>query len=351
MSTVLGESTPTRGSTAERGPRRRSPWFVVRRTFMEFFRDDGVDVAAALAFFGLLSILPALITVVGLVAVTGQTGALTDLAEAIGDQVLQPEAAAAVRDLLDEVIGLDGPGLTLSGGLVGLLWTASIYVNGFGRALNRIYEVDEGRPFWRLRPLQVGVTLILLLVLAAGLVIVLVTGPVAQVVGNLLGVGDDLVAGWDVAKWPVLGLLVVLLVAMLLHLTPNVRFERFRLITLGSFTAILVIVAGSVGFGFYVTRLGSFSTYGALAGLVVLGLWLWLANMALIFGAELDAEIERGRQLRLGHEAEARMVLPTRSDKVSEKKRGRDRRDEARMRAIREAASGGGDPDDRPFDR
>lgn len=346
MSTVLGEgreqhASPTPSRT--RRPRGRSPWFVLRRTFMEFTRDDGVDTAAALAFFGLLSIAPAVFALLAFVSGAGQAGALAELVDQITVRVLEPDSAAAVRELLDEARRFEGALLSVGLGLLGLLWTASIYVNGFGRALNRVYEVEEGRPFWRLRPLQVGVTFVMLLTLASGVVMVLVTGPVAQVVGDVLGIGDDLVAVWDVAKWPVLGLLLILLVAMLMHLTPNVRFERFRLITPGSFLALLVVVLASGGLAFYVARLGSFSIYGALSGSVVLGLWLWLANLALLFGAELDAELERGRQLRAGTAAEARLVLPTRTDAVAVKKRQRDERDQARMRELRERADPGSD--------
>lgn len=316
---------------------RRPPWFVLRRAVVEFVRDDGIDVSASLAFYGLLSVLPAAVALLSLVGVTGQTGALIDLVDEVGRRVLSPERAASLAEVLDEATAYDGAALTLAGGALGLLWTASIYVNGFGRAVNRIYEVDEGRPFWRLRPLQVGVTLVVLLVVALGLVAVLVTGPVARAVGGVLGLGDDFVAVYDVAKWPLLGLVLMLLLAMLFHWTPNVRFARFRVVTPGTVTALVVMAVASAVFAAYVTRRGSFdSTYGTLGGAVLLGLWLWLVNIALVFGAELDAELERGRQLREGLPAEERLVMATRTDRVAVGKQRRDERDVARMRSLRE---------------
>lgn len=320
--------------------RRRSPLFVARRVVREFVADSGVDAGAALTFYALLSLLPALVVLVSLVGVAGQASKTVVVIERVVARLFTPETAAQVADVLGDVGRFDGSGYTLLAGLAGLLWTASAYVNAFGRAINRVYEVEEGRPWWRLRPLQVLVTLATLLLTAAGVVVVAVTGPVADVVGDALGVGDDLVTVWGVAKWPVLGLLVMVVVAMLYHLTPNVHFGRVRLVTVGSCSAILACLAVSVGFGLYAATLGDYNrTYGALAGAVVLALWLWLTNMTLVLGAVLDAELERGRQLQRGQPAEARLQMQVRDDSAATRRREREERDVARMREQREQAT------------
>lgn len=320
--------------------RRRSPFFVARRVVREFVADSGVDAGASLTFYSILSLLPALVVLVSLVGLAGRASQTVGVIERVAGRLFSPETAAQVADVLGDVGRFDGSAYTLVVGLAGLLWTASAYVNAFGRVMNRVYEVEEGRPWWRLRPLQVLVTLATLLLTAAGVVVVAVTGPVADVVGEALGVGDDLVTAWGVAKWPVLGLLVMVVVAMLYHLTPNVHFGRVRLITVGSCSAILAWLAVSVGFGLYVATLGDYNrTYGALAGAVVLALWLWLTNMTLVLGAVLDAELERGRQLQRGLPAESRLQLPVREDSAAVTRREREERDVAAMRELREQAA------------
>lgn len=319
---------------------RRSPLFVARRVARRFVAGSGVDAGAALTFYSILSLLPALVVLVSLVGLAGRASETVGVIERVAARLFSPETAAEVADVLGDVSRYDGSTSTLLVGLAGLLWTASAYVNAFGRAMNRVYEVEEGRPWWRLRPLQVLVTLATLLLTAAGVVVVAVTGPVADVVGGALGVGDDLVTAWEVAKWPVLGLLVMVVVAMLYHLTPNVHFGRVRLVTVGSCSAILVWLAVSVGFGLYVATLGDYNrTYGALAGAVVLALWLWLTNMTLVLGAVLDAELERGRQLQRGLPAESQLQLQVRQDSAATKRREREERDVARMRQQREQAA------------
>jgi membrane protein len=218
--------------------------------------------------------------------------------------------------------------------------------------MNRIYEVEEGRPFWRLRPMQLWVTVTTVTLSALALVILVVTGPVAESVGNAIGVGDDLVVVWGWAKWPVLAVVVMVNVALLYWATPNVHFTRFRLISPGAFVAILVWLLASTGFGFYVANFASYDrTYGSVAGVVVALLWLWLTNLALLFGAELDAELERGRQLQLGLAAEEGLQLPVRDTRGIQKAARRQAEDAAKMREIRLAAATPGDPADRPFGR
>ncbi len=317
---------------------RRSPWFFGRRVAREFVADEGLDAGASLTFFSILSLLPAMVVLVSLVGLVGQAGRTVEVIEKVLARLFTPETAQQVGDVLEDVTRLDGTAYTLLLGLAGLLWTSSAYVSAFGRVMNRVYEIEEGRAWWRLRPLQILVTVATLLLTAAGIVIVALTGPVAEVVGEALGIEDDLVAAWSVAKWPVLGLLIMGVVGMLYRLTPNVRFDGFRLITVGSCVAILALLAISVGFAVYVTSLADYNrTYGALAGAVVLALWLWLVNMTLVVGAEIDAELERGRQLQQGLPAESQLVLEPREVSAARRRRERNESDVARMRSIRQS--------------
>ena len=247
---------------------------------------------------------------------------------------------------------MDGAGLTVILGLLGALWAASGYVGAFSRAMNRIYEVTEGRPFWRMRPMQIFVTVTNVVLCATALVILIVSGPVAESIGNAIGVGDDLVTIWDWAKWPVLALVVMVIVALLYYATPNVDFTRFRVISVGAFVAILVWLVASIGFAFYVANFGSYNkTYGSVAGVVITLLWLWITNLALLFGAELDAELERGRELQLGDRRRGGPAA-ARARHPRDREGGRqEAQDLARMRELRLASTTPGDPADRPFAR
>ncbi len=271
-------------------------------------------------------------------------------------EVLAPlvdtELLTQIEKVLDSLASSSAAGVTLLIGVLGALWSASGYVGAFGRAMNRIYEVEEGRPFWKLRPVQLVVTVVSVALVAVALVILVVSGPVAQAIGEAIGIGDDLVTVWGYAKWPVLGLVVIVVVAMLYHATPNVKFPKFRLITVGAFLAILIWLVASVGFAFYVTNFASYNkTYGSLAGAIVFLLWVWITNVALVFGAELDSELERGRELQHGIAAEESLQLPLRDDRGIEKAQKRRAADVAAQREIRVAATGSGDPADRPFGR
>jgi membrane protein len=212
-----------------------------------------------------------------------------------------------------------------------------------------VYGVEEGRPFYKLRPLQLLVTVVTVALCVVGLVILLVSGPVARAVGNEIGIGDTALQLWNIAKWPALAVVVILVVALLYYVTPNVRQPRFRWISPGAFVAILVWVAVSVGFAFYVGNFSSYNkTYGSVAGGVVALLWLWLTNLALLFGAELDAELERGRELQAGMPAEKTIQLPLRDDRNILKARRKRREDAVDARELRarsaaeEPASGPG---------
>jgi membrane protein len=298
---------------------------TVKRTITEFKEDNLTDWAAALTYYSVLSIFPALIALVSIVGLVGDpktiTEALTDIVSSIGPS----SAAETFQGPIEDVTrSSGGAGILLVVGIAAALWTASGYVGAFMRASNSIYEVEEGRSFIKLRPLQMLVTLVLVLMLALVLLAIVLTGPVAEKVGSALGVGDAAITIWDIAKWPVLAAVVLLMFAVLYYSSPNVRLPGFKWVTPGSLLAIVVWLVASAAFAFYVANFGSYNkTYGALGGVIVFLVWMWLSNVAILLGAELNAEHERSRELKEGVPgAEREIQLEPRSD-PKEKKRAR----------------------------
>jgi membrane protein len=226
------------------------------------------------------------------------------------------------------------------------LWSASGYVGAFGRAMNRIYEIEEGRPFWKLRPQMLLLTLVAVLLAAVALLLLIVSGPVATSIGNVIGLGDAALTTWKIAKWPVLAVIVVLIVGLLYYTTPNVQQPKFRWISIGAAVAILIWVLASIGFSFYVGNFSNYNkTYGSLAGVIVALLFLWITNLALLFGGELDAELERGRELQAGIAAEEEIQLPARDTRNIKKARRKREKDVALGRRIRRQAAANGTSD------
>jgi membrane protein len=303
-------------TTADRPARlpRRAWGGVLKRTFSEFRADELTDWAAALTYYGILSIFPALVALVAILGLIGHSATQPLLDN------LQTFAPGPARDILANALrGLahtrSGAGIVFAVGLLGALWSSSGYVGGFMKAANRIWDVAEGRPIWWTLPLRLGVTLLLLLLLAASAVMVVVTGPLADRVGKLIGIGSAAVTAWDIAKWPVLILVVALMLSILYHAAPNVRHPRFRWITPGAILAVLVWIGASAVFGLYVAKFGSYNkTYGSLGAIIIFLVWLWLTNVAVLLGAELNAELERGRQIEAGHPADREPFLPPRSE-------------------------------------
>jgi membrane protein len=335
----------------KKGP-KRSPFFVLKMTVREFQADGGTDLAAALTYYSVLAIFPGLLALLSLVGLFGQADESVDKIIEILTPLVSSGMIEQVREPLDTLASSQSAGLALVIGVLGALWSASGYVGAFSRAMNRIYEVEEGRPFWRMRPMQLGLTVITVVLCAVALVILIVSGPVAESVGRTIGVGDDLVTIWGYAKWPVLAIIVMVIVALLYYATPNVDFVKFRVISVGAFVAILMWLVASIGFAYYVAHFSSYNkTYGSIAGVIVALLWLWITNLALLFGGELDAELERGRELQLGLEAEERLQLPMRDTRNVDKTASRRAKDIEKMREIRLAAAAPGDPADRPFGR
>ncbi|HKP89297.1 MAG TPA: YihY/virulence factor BrkB family protein [Thermoleophilaceae bacterium] len=286
---------------------------MLKRTVSEFQSDNLSDWAAALTYYSVLALFPMLIVLVALLGIVGQDQTVTTLIGSLQEAGLG-KVAKSIRDPLQQVIDhKGGAGALLGFGLLVSLWSASGYVGAFMRAANAIYDVQEGRSFWKRRPMQVVMTLGMVLLLALVLVALVLTGSLAVAIGDAIGVGRSAVDVWKVAKWPVLALVVMTMFALLYYVAPNVRQPRFRWVTPGGVLAVLLWVAASAGFGIYLSNLGSYDrTYGALASVIVFLVWLWITNLALLLGAEFDAELERERELAAGLPAEERIQLPPR---------------------------------------
>ncbi len=297
-----------------------SLFYALRATVREFQRDQCTDLAAALTYYAVLSLFPALLVMVALLGVFGQGGRTTDTVLEIASDVVPASAVDMLRDPIQQLVETPSAGFALLAGALVALWSASGYIGAFGRAMNRIYEIDEGRPIWKLRPLQLVLTLAGLVIAAAVAFMLAVSGPVAEAVGDAIGAGEVALTAWNIVRWPVILLFVILAVAILYYATPNVQQPKFRWISIGAAVAIIAWIAASVLFGLYVTNFGSYNkTYGALAGVIVFLLWLWITNLALLFGAELDSELERSRQLQAGMPAERDLQLPPKDTRVLEK--------------------------------
>ncbi len=289
--------------------------YTAKAAFAEFQRDQCTDLAAALTYYSVLSVFPAILALVSLLGLVGEGESTTTTLLDIVRQLGQNQVADQLEGPINQLVGAQGAGLALVLGLAAAIWSASGYVGAFGRAMNRVYQVDEGRPVWKLRPVVLLITVALVLMAALVLIGLVVSGPVAQALGDAVGLGDLATTIFTIVKWPVMLGLVVVMVAVLYHATPNVRQPKFRWVSVGATVAILGWVLASVAFGFYVSNFGSYNkTYGSLAGIIVFLLWLWITNLALLFGAEVDAELERARELQSGIEAERTLQLPPRED-------------------------------------
>jgi membrane protein len=314
---------PRRADYAPEGADRSSSLFAtLKRTATEFSEDNLTDWAAALTYYGLLALFPAMIALVSLLGLFGDpqstTKSITDIVTQIGPQ----SAAETFKDPIETITtNRSGAGLAFVLGLVAALWSASGYVGAFMRASNVIYETPEGRPIWKLRPLQMLVTLVLVILLAVIALSLVLTGPIVEAVAEPIGVGDTAVTIWNIAKWPVLIALFVFMLAILYYASPNVKMRGFKWITPGSLVALVVWVLASAAFAFYVANFGSYNkTYGALAGLIVLLMWMWITNLAILFGHQLNAERERSAEIAEGvPRAEKEIQLEPRDDPKDQK--------------------------------
>lgn len=296
--------------------RARSWRSVLRRTATEFVDDELADRAAGLTYYTMLSLFPALLVLVSLLGVAGKSAAEKLLAN------LEHLTPGPVQDILTGAVrqasASGGTGSVLAvTGLLGALWSASGYVAAFIRASNAVYDIKEGRPVWKLTPLRLVVTLVLMLLATASALIVVFTGGIARQAGTALGVGDEALAVWSVVKWPVLVLLVTVMIALLYWAAPNVRGRGFRWVTPGSLVALALWMAVSAGFALYVANFGTYNkVYGTFAGLIVFLMWLWFTNLAILLGLEFDAELSRERAILGGHPEDEEPYVPPRDTRA-----------------------------------
>lgn len=321
--------------------------YTARKSFREFLADECTDLAAALTYYAVLAIFPALIAVFSLLGVVGQSQATLDAVMPILDDVLGESGATTLEPVVSALAESGGAGLALVLGLATALWSASGYVNAFSRAMNRVYEIREGRPIWKLRPAMLAITVVMLLLVVVVALMLVLSGGVATAVGEAVGLGSTVLTVWSIVKWPVVLFFVAMIIAILYYATPNVQQPKFRWISVGAVIAILTWVLASAVFGFYIVNFSSYqSTYASFAGVIIFLLWLWITNLALLFGAEVDAELERSRQLQGGIAAEEDLQLPPRDDTKIEKQEEKEAEDIRKGRALRESAGETGDADE-----
>jgi membrane protein len=290
---------PRKNEAALTGP---GAWATLKRTVSEFQQDNLTDWAAALTYYALLSLFPALIAMVSLLGLFGDprttTSGLTEIITSIG-----PESAAQTFEgpIQSVVSNQRAAGFAFVIGLLVALWSASGYIGAFIRASNVIYETEEGRPFWKLRPLQLAVTLTMVLAMALLALGLVLTGPIVAAVAGPIGLGQTAVDVWNIAKWPAMVAIFVLMVDLLYYASPNAKLRGFRWATPGCLVAMVAWAIASAAFALYVANFGSYDkTYGTLGGLVALLIWLWISNLAILFGHQLNAERERSAEIEEG---------------------------------------------------
>jgi membrane protein len=298
------DPTQRRGDDyAPTGVERRTGFrATLKRTVQEFQEDNLTDWAATLTYYGLLSLFPTLIALVSIVGLVGDpestTDTLTDIVSKVGPDTATSTFEGPIRQVTESRATA---GVALVAGIVVALWSASGYLGAFIRASNVIYETREGRPFWKLRPLQLLMTLVIVLLLALMAIGIVLTGPIVSDVAEPIGISSTAVSIWNVVKWAVIAALFLLMIALIYYASPNVKQRGFTWITPGGLVALVVWLLASGAFGFYVSQFGSYNkTYGSMAGVVILLIWMWITNLAILFGHELNAERERDVQLREG---------------------------------------------------
>ncbi len=322
----------------------RPVWKVaVKRAVAKFSQDQCTDKAAALTYFSMQSLFPGLIAVLSLINVFGNGKQTTQklveiLAGILGKSPSDP-SLDKITTFIDNVNTTGGGWIALIIGVLASLWSASGYVGGFSRALNKIYEIGEGRPVWKLRPQLLLVTAVEVVLIIIVMVALVTSGSVAREIGKQIGLGHQAVQVWGIAKWPFVVFIVVFIIGMLYWATPNVAKMKRDIFSWGALFAFVIWVVGSVGLVLYVgfTQGSSYQkTYGAFAGAIIFMLWLWITNLAMLFGAEMDAELIRTRQLRAGLDAEEIVQLPARDASGLEKKATKQRGLVAQAVALRD---------------
>jgi membrane protein len=314
------EARHSRDRDVPEGPTDLPPsgwWATLKRTYKEFQEDNLTDWAGALTYYALLALFPAILVLVALLGLFGQYPQTTNaLLNIVGD--LGPSSAVdTFRKPIEGVVkAKGGAGALLGVGLLSAVWAASGYIGAFFRASDAVWDVREGRPAWKLIPLRVVMTVVMVLLLALVLIALVLTGPLARSVGNVIGLGGTAVTVWNIAKWPVLLIIVMGMLAVLYYIAPNVRHPKFNWVSPGSILAVVGWLVASALFGLYVANFGSYNaTYGSLGGVIIFLVWMWITNVMILLGAELNAELERSRQIRQGmRPADKEPFLPVRDE-------------------------------------
>lgn len=327
------------------GPSKVSVAATVKRAFAKFTKDGGTDVAAGLTYYSVLAIFPALIALLSLIGLIGDRRTTTDsLVNIIGGVVGKSpddESLNGVRSFLDGIHTTSGAGIALIVGVLLALWSASGYVNAFSRAMNRIWDIDEGRPIWVLRPVMLGVTVLVTVMLLVVVVALVASGSIARSIGDQLGVSGATVTVWNIAKWPVVILLVILIIGLLFWATPNLTQPVRRMFSVGALCAFLICAIASLILLAYLSFTAGasyYKTYGVFASSIIFLLWIWLMNVGLLLGAEIDAETARDRHLRAGQSAQSDLPVTLRSDKQILKLQEKQGKLEAEAARIRDTA-------------
>jgi membrane protein len=290
-----------------------------KRTFTQYSEDNISDWAAALTYYGVLSIFPGVLVIVSLLGMLSSNGQQT-VQSTVQQIAPNQEIQKLVDTVLTQVKDPGTAGLAAVVGIVVAFWSASSYIAAFMRASNAIYDVPEGRPIWKTLPIRLGVTAVVGVMLILSVVIVVFTGDLARVVGDRIGLGSAAVTVWNIAKWPVLIVLVALMFAILYWASPNAKTGGFRWVSPGGILAVVLWLIASAAFAIYLANFANYNkTYGTLGGVIAFLVWLWISNIAILLGAELDAELERGRAIAAGHPADDEPFLELRDDRKVKK--------------------------------
>jgi membrane protein len=272
---------------------------VLKRSLKEFRNDNLSDWAAALTYRSVLTLAPGLLVMVSILGLLGKS--TTDQLVANIGQLTPGGVRSVLQQIIDSVQARSSAGLAAIAGLVVALWSASGYIAAFMRASNAVYEVGEGRPIWKTIPVRLGITVAMLVMGLLAAVIVVFSGPLADRVGHAIGLGDTALLVWSIAKWPVLIVIVSLMLAILYYAAPNVKQPGVQWISPGGVLAVIIWVIASAGFALYVANFGSYNkTYGSLASVIIFLIWMWLTNVAILLGAEFNAELQHARAIQAG---------------------------------------------------
>jgi membrane protein len=314
----LSAPSPDAGPESPAKLKGKGIFGALKRTIKQFSEDNVTDWAAALTYYGVLSIFPGVLVLVSIL------GMLSDNGQQTVQDTVSEIAPTQIKDLLDQVLTqVSDPGTAGFAAILGLataFWSASGYIGAFMRASNAIYDVPEGRPIWKTLPIRLGVTAVVGLMLILSAVIVVFTGDLAQAVGDTIGLGSAAVTTWNIAKWPVLIILVSLMFAILYWASPNAKTGGFRWVSPGGIFAVVIWLIASAAFALYLANFANYNkTYGTLGGVIAFLVWLWISNIAIMLGAELDAELERGRAIAAGHPADEEPFLQLRDDRKLKK--------------------------------